>query len=171
MTVNWAGWTNVLVKLNSEITAMFVPMLQAVAAFRQENYERSCAYSSEPVSVQARRGGGGGVGGFERPPPPHGPLTIVIPPHTHTPPHPTRSPFGPPTNYPSWKAGYGPGVRLRLIENQVEIGNYELTRCKLGPMGCLFVYHQSSLRWEQNWELGTVSQGFLLQVPELWEIC
>ena len=30
---------------------LFVPMLQAVAAFRQENYERRPVYSSEPVSV------------------------------------------------------------------------------------------------------------------------
>ena len=33
---------------------LFVPMLQAVAAFRQENYERSPAFSSEPVSVRLR---------------------------------------------------------------------------------------------------------------------
>ena len=33
---------------------LFIPMLQAMAAFRQENYERSPAYSSEPVNVRLR---------------------------------------------------------------------------------------------------------------------
>jgi hypothetical protein len=31
---------------------LFVPMFQAGAAFRQENFERRPAYSSEPVSVR-----------------------------------------------------------------------------------------------------------------------
>ena len=34
---------------------LFVPMLQAVAAIPQENYERSPAYLSEPLSVRLQR--------------------------------------------------------------------------------------------------------------------
>ena len=76
---------------------------------------KSARFRSSEIRRYARRpvGRGGGGGGSNDPPPPRTTHYSNTPPptHTHTPPHLTRSPFGPPTTPPR-KAGYGPAFGI-----------------------------------------------------------